>query len=138
MSELKQGTTFKESDIKNKSLLAKEIEEETMRIYKSPVGNRGRSFLEIKKAVTQGKTAEVWLTERGGYSLSSNIYHDLVDSDGEFVEVKAFTNVKDSSDRYVKEALDKIRKGGWNRSKYMLLFRYSNGLYTFLEKIQIR
>jgi len=129
--------TFTESDIKDKSYLEQQIELEAQRLYTSPKARRGRSVDEIRKVVRQGKVAEVWLIENKSFTSAPDIYHDLIDSEGNYVEVKAY-NVYNSNSPYVQKDLDRIRNGGWNRSKWYLLFQYNNGVYNFLEKILIR
>jgi hypothetical protein len=131
------GTTFTERDIKDKHLLEKEIEAESNRIFYSPAANQGRTLNEIRKAVRQGKTAEIWLCENEKFKLATDIWHDLIDEDGNYVEVKAY-GVTSSSAPYVQNAISRIKNGGWNKSKYMLLFNYNGGTYKFLEKINIR
>lgn len=130
-------TVFTEADIKNKSFLESEIEKEAKRIFNSPKANLGRSLSQICAVVRQGKVAEIWLSENFNFMISDDIYHDLIDETGKYVEVKAYS-VKDSSDPWVKTQLSRIKNGSWNKSSYMLLFNYNYGQYTFLEKIQIR
>ena len=138
-SDLNKGFKFKLSDIKNKDLLSKEIETEALRIFNSPKARRNRSLDRIKLDTQQGKAAEIWLTENFNFTLAPDIYHDLIDEDGNLVEVKAYTNIKNSEESiWLQDSLNRIRTGGWNKSKYLLLFDYFNEEYTFLEKIIIR
>lgn len=132
--EIKQ---FRKEDIKDQQYLKQEIQNEASRIFNSPVASKGRSFDNIKASVEQGKVAEIWLTENFPFTLAKDVYHDLLDDEGNYVEVKAYS-VKDSKAPYVVDALTRIANGTWNKSKYMLLFNYNQGTYTFLEKIMIR
>jgi hypothetical protein len=131
-----ENAQFTESDIKDKLLLEKLIESESQALFDSPYTRRSRSLEEIKGAVKQGKTLELWLTENYNFQLSDDRYHDLIDENGDFVEVKAFS-VTDSGAPYVHKSLASIRTGKWNKSKWFILFNYDKGVYKFLEKIKI-
>ena len=133
------GTRFTLSDIKNRDLLNREVETEALRIFNSPKARRDRSLAKIKSDTVQGKTAEIWLSENFNFTLAPDIYHDLIDEDGNYVEVKAYTGISNSENSiWLQDALNRIRNGNWNKSKYLLLFNYNQGEYTFLEKIKIR
>lgn len=127
---------FTENDVKDQSLLEEKIETEALSIFSSNFARKGRTLAEIKRTVRQGKIAEVWLSENTNLKLSDDRYHDLIDSEGNFVEVKAY-NVYNSSAPYVQSDLKRIRESTWNRSKWYYLFRCRNGEYQFLEKISI-
>ena len=133
------GTRFTLSDIKNRDLLNREVETEALRIFNSPKARRDRSLAKIKSDTVQGKTAEIWLSENFNFTLAPDIYHDLIDEDGNYVEVKAYTGISNSENSiWLQDVLNRIRNGNWNKSKYLLLFNYNQGEYTFLEKIKIR
>lgn len=127
---------FTESDIKDKTYLESQILSEAKRLFESPKARNGRTLEEIKKVVRQGKVAEVFLIETGKYRASENIYHDLIDEEGNYVEVKAYS-INNSNAPHVQNDLYRIRTQGWNKSKWYMLFKYDNGTYTFLEKILI-
>lgn len=127
---------FTKSDIKDQLLLEKMINDEVSSIMSTEEARRGRSKSQIRDSVIQGKTLEAFLVQTGKYKLSDNRYHDLINKDGEYVEVKAYA-VYDSNAPYVKKDLERIRTGTWNKSKWYLLFQYKAGVYTFLEKIEI-
>lgn len=128
--------TFTEESIKNKDFLEQQILEEADRIYNSKTARRGRSLQEIKDWVRIGKVAEVYLIETGKYKPANKMYHDLINEDGDYVEVKAY-NVFDSEAPFVKKDLERIRNRKWNHSKWYMLFQHKNGTYAFLEKILI-
>lgn len=134
---MKLETVFTEADIKNKKLLESEIEKESNRIFDSSSANGGRTLNQIRDVVRQGKVAEIWLHENFNFELAEDIYHDLIDDKGAYVEVKAYS-VQSSSAPYVQNAISRIKNGNWNKSSYMMLFNYMHGRYKFLEKIQIR
>ena len=127
---------FTESDIKDKKFLEEQIESESQDLFSKETTRRGRSIEEIRNRVRQGKIAEVWLTETGKFKLSTDKYHDLVDLEGNFGEVKAY-NIYNSNAPSVQNDLYRIRTGTWNKSKYMMLFQCKEGNYKFLEKISI-
>jgi hypothetical protein len=76
------------------------------------------------------------LIENRGFRMAPDVYHDLIDRDGNYTEVKAY-NVRSSNAPHVQNDLYRIRTGGWNRSKWYLLFHHNEGVYNFLEKISI-
>jgi hypothetical protein len=126
---------FTESDIKDKKYLEEQIELEAQRLF-SLTSSRGRSLEEIRNRVRQGKIAEVWLIETGKFKPALDIYHDLIDLEGNRVEVKAY-NIYNSNAPSVQNDLYRIRTGTWNKSKYMMLFQCKERNYKFLEKISI-
>jgi hypothetical protein len=128
---------FTESDIKDKAYLEEQIELEAQRLFSSEKARRGRTLEEIRKVVRQGKVAEIWLIENHDFQPALDIYHDLIDKEGNRVEVKAY-NVYSSNAPYVQNDLYQIRTSGWNHSKWYLLFHHNEGVYKFLEKILIR
>ena len=127
---------FTESDIKDREFLERAIKQETERLYSSNTTRRNRSKEEIEKVVRQGKVAEVFLIETGKYREAVDIYHDLIDENGDRTEVKAYS-VMSSNAPSVQNDLYRIRTGNWNHSKWYILFNYNEGVYTFLEKIKI-
>jgi hypothetical protein len=134
---LNSNFTFTYNDVKDKPHLEFLIKEETFRIFNSKNARKGRSAEEISSMVKIGKTAEYYLVELGLYKPAKDIYHDLIDEDDDFVEVKAY-DVYDSNAPFVKSELERIRNSAWNKSKWMLLFQYREDTYRFLEKILIR
>jgi hypothetical protein len=129
--------TFTLDDVKDHQHLEFLIKEESFRIFNSKKARNGRTFEEILDKVKIGKTAEYYLVEQGLFKHAKDIYHDLVDEEGNFLEVKAY-DVYDSSAPFVRSEIERIRNSEWNQSKWMLLFQYRNNRYTFLEKILIR
>ena len=127
---------FTEADIKYRVYLEEQIELEAQRLFKSPQSRRERTIEEIRSRVRQGKIAEVWLIENYEYKQAPDIYHDLIDIEGNRIEVKAY-NVYSSNAPLVQNDLYRIRTGSWIKCKYYILFKYDNGTYTFLEKITI-
>lgn len=127
---------FNESDIQDEKYLEEQIELEAQRLFNSPKSNLGRSLDDIRNRVRQGKIAEVWLIENKNFKSAPDIYHDLIDSEGNYVEVKAY-NIYNSNAPSVQNDLYRIRTQGWNKSKYMMLFQCKEGQYKFLEKITI-
>lgn len=112
------------------------VKEEALRIFESERARKGRTYEQIEKSVFQGKVAELFLIENHGYLPAERKYHDLKDLEGNYIEVKAYKNASFESP-YVKEDLTRIKKGGWNESKYYILFSYKDGVYELVEKIQI-
>jgi len=127
---------FKESEIRDKAYLETEIESEAQRIFKSSKANKGRSIETIREKVRQGKTAEVWMIENWGFKAAKDVYHDLIDSEGNLIEVKAY-NPYNCNTEYIQNVVEKLKSSVWNQSKWLFLFEYDNGTYTFLKKIAI-
>jgi serine/threonine-protein kinase RIO1 len=132
---------FTEEDIRDKAYLESEVEWEADKIFNSklPGARRGRSLDEIKSAVRQGKIAEVYLIENAGYLACPNSYHDLQDSEGNFIEVKAYklSNAHSESEP-IKKEIERIKKSKWNKSKWMIIFSCEGGVYNFIEKVEIK
>jgi hypothetical protein len=109
-------------------MILKEAED----IYGSVSARHGRDLESIKLCVRQGKVAELYLIE------SDKKWHDLKDTDGEYTEVKAYTNAPRVSLPFVEKDLRRIRTEGWNTSKWYILFNVNDGVYELVEKVQIR
>ena len=128
---------FTENDIKDIERLNKMIDRESKVIYESASARRDRDYDTVKFCVKQGKVAELYLIENFGYEESDKKYHDLKDSDGNYTEVKAYS-IYSANAPSVHRDLKRIRTEGWNVSKWYILFSYNYGVYSFLDKIQIR
>jgi hypothetical protein len=127
---------FTENDIKDKDKLELDIMMESKMIFESPVAARGRTLEQILEHSRQGKIAEQFLIETGEYIRCTKKYHDLVDSEANIVEVKAFS-VNDRHAPGVKKVINDIKNGDWNHSKYIILFKYCDGIYSYLDTIPI-
>jgi hypothetical protein len=127
---------FTAEDIKDKELLMQLVKEEATRIFESERARKGRTYEQIEKSVYQGKVAELFLIENHGYLPADRKYHDLKDLEGNYTEVKAYRNASLES-LYVKEDISRIKTGGWNDSKYYILFSFKEGVYELVEKINI-
>lgn len=132
--------TFVYEDIVNKEGLEKEISKEAQAIFEGESTNRGRSLLQINSQVRQGKIAEYFLSEKFGYQLANNKYHDLVDMrDGAYVEVKAYSGIDSLQNRYVQAEVNRIKGSTWNKSKEMIVFSVSEEeVYTLLGVIPLK
>ena len=131
-----KGVKFTEADIKDKERLEQMVEKEANAIFKSSKGNNGRDLETIKFCVRQGKVAELWLIENRGYEEANKKYHDLVDEDGNYTEVKAYS-VDNVDMPFIQKDLKKIRTEGWNTSRWYIVFKCMYGEYEFLDKIEI-
>ena len=128
---------FTIDDIKDRERLERMVEKEALQINRSEFSRRGRSLDDIKFAVRQGKVAELYLIENHGYIESDIKYHDLKDINGDYTEVKAY-NVWGKDAPFVQKDLRRYREEKWSKSKWYMLFKYENGQYELLDKIQIR
>ena len=128
---------FTIDDIRNRERLEQMVKAEADAIFNSPEARKNRTYDAIYASVQQGKVAELWLIENEGYEEADKRWHDLKDVCGEYVEVKAYS-INDSGSPFVQKDLKRLRTEGWNTSKWYMLFKYDYGVYTFLEKIQLR
>jgi hypothetical protein len=128
---------FTEDDIKDKIRLEKLIHQEAKRIHESPAANRGRSYENVVASVRQGKVAELFLVESGNYDFANIRWHDLIDKNGDYVEVKAY-KVNNWDAPYVKRDLERYRTEDWCKAKWYMLFSYDNGTYEYLGNQKIK
>lgn len=131
---------FTEEDIRDRERLESMVEEEALQIFSSS-GRRGRDLEEVRQNVRQGKIAELFLIENLGYTESDLKYHDLVNREGEIVEVKAY-NMHEKPEyarrnSYVQKDIKKLKES-WNMTKWYYLFRCKEGKYEFIFRVQIR
>ena len=129
---------FTEADIKDKDLLEKLISEEAIRIFESPKANRGRSYEEVASSVRQGKVAELYLVESGEYEFADIKWHDVKNSEGEYVEVKAYRVHNGFDAPFVKRDLERYRTEHWCKAKWYMLFSCHNGTYELLGNRKIK
>lgn len=128
---------FTIDDIQNKERLTRMIRKEAESIFSSESARKGRSLEDIEFTVSQGKTAELYLIENCGYKEADKKWHDLVDDEGIYTEVKAYSNVYSKDATFIQRDLHRYRTSSWNVSKWYILFKYENGIYTLIEKIRI-
>lgn len=128
---------FTYEDIKDKVELERLIEEEAQNIWVQPNNRRGRSFEELKDSTRQGKTAEQWLIENENFTRATIKYHDLVNQQGELVEVKAFS-YGDLYSKFVVDNVQKYKTATWNYSKWYVLFNYTNGVYSYVGTTKLK
>lgn len=133
-----RGVKFTEADIIDKERLERMIEKEALPIFNSATGNKERrDFETVKFCVKQGKIAELWLIENRGYDEANKKYHDLVDKNGDYTEVKAY-DVTSMSAPYIQKDIKKLRTETWNISKWYIVFKCTHGEYEFLDKVYVK
>lgn len=133
------GLVFSEKDIKDLDRLERMIETESLRIYHSDESNRGRSLDQIFQKVKQGKIAELYLIENFNYSEADILWHDLLDSNGVYTEVKAYSKIWNEHAPQVIEDLKRYRKIEKFLSKWYILFSVDEkNFYKFIAKIRIK
>jgi hypothetical protein len=132
-----RGVKFTEADIKDLDRLEKMIEVEAKQIFKSATGNKGRDLDTIRYCVRQGKIAELWLIENRDYEVAGKKYHDLVDKNGDYTEVKAY-DVANVFAPFIQSDLKKLRTSDWNISKWYIVFKCTHGEYEFLDKVYVK
>lgn len=127
---------FTEHDIKDKERLERMIQVEAYEIHRSQTSRKYRTYNDIEKVVRQGKIAELYMIENYNFREADKKYHDLISPNGNYIEVKAYS-VYDSNAPYVQKDLQRYRKENWNISKWYILFSVWDGVYTYLETINI-
>jgi hypothetical protein len=133
-----RGVKFTEADIIDKERLERMIEKEALPIFNSATGNKERrDFETVKFCVKQGKIAELWLIENRGYNEANKKYHDLVDKNGDYTEVKAY-DVTSMNAPYIQKDIKKLRTESWNTSKWYIVFKCTHGEYEFLDKVYVK
>jgi len=133
-----RGVKFTEADIIDKERLERMIEKEALPIFNSATGNKERrDFETVKFCVKQGKIAELWLIENRGYDEANKKYHDLVDKNGDYTEVKAY-DVTSMNAPYIQKDIKKLRTESWNISKWYIVFKCTHGEYEFLDKVYVK
>jgi hypothetical protein len=128
---------FTEEDIKDKARLEEMVRKEAISIFNSSNGRRGRDLETIQYCVKQGKVAELYLIENHGYSESDIKYHDLKDSQGDYTEVKAY-DVWSKDAPFVQKDIRRYKNETWSKSKWYILFKFKDGKYELIEKIQLK
>ena len=128
---------FTENDILDKDLLERMVEQEAQDIYSSEAARKGRDFESVKLSVRQGKIAELYLIENYGHKKATKKWHDLINPEGEYVEVKAY-NTTTSKAPFIERDLMRIKREGWNKATWYVIFKCVDGRYELLEKIRIR
>jgi len=83
---------FNKKDVNYSNLMAK-CKVEADGIYNKPNLRRGRTHSEILSTSMYGVAAERYLIEHCGYSADDRQYKDVIDPDGECVEVKVTKTV---------------------------------------------
>jgi hypothetical protein len=113
------------------------IDKEANAIFQSEVARRGRDLETIKFCVKQGKIAELYLIENYNYTESDIKWHDLKDQDGNYTEVKAY-DVWSKDAPFVQKDIRRYKNESWSKSKWYMLFKFKDGQYELLEKIQLK
>ena len=128
---------FSIEDIRDRERLERMVERESLAIFNSPLSRRNRDLETIKFSVRQGKVAELYLIENHGYMESNIKWHDLKDQEGNYTEVKAY-DVWSKDAPFVQKDIHRYKTESWSKSKWYMLFKFKEGQYELLERIQIR
>lgn len=130
-----RGVKFTEADIIDKERLERMIEKEALPIFNADKDHR--DFETVKFCVKQGKIAELWLIENRGYDEANKKYHDLVDKNGDYTEVKAY-DVTSMNAPYIQKDIKKLKTESWNISRWYIVFKCTHGEYEFLDKVYVK
>lgn len=129
--------SFTIADIREIELLEANVLHEAQCIYDNERLRRDRTLAQVADKVRQGKVAEQWLIENHAFTQARLKFHDLVNSDREFVEVKAYSYGDIFSD-FIMRDLVKYRDSTWSRAKWLILFNCINGTYYHKATIKIK
>jgi hypothetical protein len=129
--------SFTQDDVRDKALLESLITEETNRIFESDKARKGRTRDQVYAMVKQGKIAEVYLKETGRFEFADIKWHDLVNSYGEYCEVKAY-DVNDWMAPSVIRDITRYKTESWCKSTWYYLFQYRSGTYKLLAVLRIK
>ena len=129
--------SFRADDIRDVELLEENIHKEASAIWENVNLRRWRNFEELKASVRQGKIAEQWLIENHGFTPARIKYHDVVNSDREYVEVKAYS-YGDIFASFVQKDLIKYKNATWSQAKWYVLFNCVNGVYNHVATVKIK
>ena len=106
----------------NQDHYVRRAKEEASQIYAKPDTRRGRSFVNILQTTLYGHAPEVYLIDRCGFTDDERPYKDVIDTDGNYVEVKAT-----KGDYYVPYVLKRA-----NEAKQITWKKYPDILYIFI------
>jgi len=129
--------SFTISDIRDIELLVTNINYEANCIHADEKKRKGRTLSQVVDMVRQGKVAEQWLIENHSFTQARLKFHDLVNSDREFVEVKAYS-YGDIFSEFIHRDLAKYRDSTWSKAKWYILFNYIDGIYYHKATIKIK
>lgn len=106
----------------DQDLYVRRAKEEASQIYAKDDTRRGRSFADILQTTLYGHAPEVYLIDMCGFTDDDRPYKDVIDTDGNYVEVKAT-----EGDYYVPYVLKRA-----NKAKQMTWKKYPDILYIFV------
>lgn len=118
--------TFNSKTLDQKALSDRAMAEAKL-IYSKPSTRRGRSLEKIFETCAYGHAAEQFLIEKKGYTDDDRPYKDVIDPNGEPVEVKVT-----EGDYYIKYVLkrcnDSASEAWRNYPKKLIVFTCNNKL----------
>jgi Holliday junction resolvase-like predicted endonuclease len=83
---------FTVDDIKDKASYIARAKAEAQLCYNTPSTRRGRTWPNLYQSYKQGHAAEYYLIENFGFKCAGEKYKDLINTNGELVEVKTRTS----------------------------------------------
>lgn len=128
---------FTIADIREIELLEANVLHEAQCIYDNEKLRRGRNLEQVASMVRQGKVAEQWLIENHAFTQARLKFHDLLNADREYIEVKAYS-YGDIFSEFVTRDLIKYRDSSWSKAKWYILFNCVDGTYYHKATIKIK
>jgi hypothetical protein len=128
---------FTLADIREVEILEANVAHEAQCIYVNEKLRRGRTLEQVADKVRQGKVAEQWLIENHAFTQARLKFHDLMNADREYVEVKAYSYGDIFMDFVVKDLI-KYRDSTWSKAKWYILFNCIDGIYYHKATIKIK
>lgn len=110
----------------NQDLYVRRAKEEASQIFAKDDTRKGRSFVTILQTTLYGHAPEVYLIDKCGFTDDERPYKDVIDTDGNYVEVKTT-----EGDYYVPYVLKRA-----NEAKRQTWKKYPDILYIFVGNKQ--
>ena len=115
------NTKFNAADLDQDHYIRR-AKEEASHIYSKDSTRRSRQYIDILQTTLYGHAPEVYLIDKCGFTDDDRPYKDVIDTNGNYVEVKAT-----EGDYYVPYVLKRA-----NEAKQITWKKYPDILYIFI------
>ena len=132
---LKKEFTF--DDIVDKKLFNEIFKKKVQSIYRSSWARQGRTLKQVRSSVKVGFIPEFYIVENTGLEFATGMYNDLIDNNGNIVEIKVRSVGVKTTDEAMQNTINEIRSH--TRIDYLILVHYvrATQTYTLAEKVKI-
>ena len=127
---MKLKRSFSQEDLtpENKARIETLVDQQAKRLFVND--KRNRTLDQIKASCWMSTPAELYMSQLDGWKMAEDVYHDVVDDNGDFVEIKCFRDITSENDSiigFIKKLHESDEKA-WNKSKSIYFFRYEPDL----------